>query len=90
MALFAFLGEFQGGDGKTNFALPDLRGRSPSGAAVGEKDSSGGHDFYKPGERVPPVSEVDAVSPEQWDERSPPHLAVNFLVAMEGIYPQMR
>ncbi|MCA1907538.1 MAG: phage tail protein [Magnetospirillum sp.] len=30
-ALFALLGNAYGGDGKTNFALPDLRGRSPAG-----------------------------------------------------------
>lgn len=28
-ALFALLGTHYGGDGKTNFALPDLRGRAP-------------------------------------------------------------
>jgi microcystin-dependent protein len=28
-ALFSLLGTFYGGDGKTTFALPDLRGRSP-------------------------------------------------------------
>src|SRR3954465_9133206 len=28
-ALFSLLGTFYGGDGKSNFALPDLRGASP-------------------------------------------------------------
>ncbi len=28
-ALFSLLGTFYGGDGKSNFALPDLRGRAP-------------------------------------------------------------
>ncbi|MFY0682279.1 MAG: tail fiber protein [Thalassovita sp.] len=35
VALFALLGVTFGGDGKTNFALPDLRGRVPIGLGVG-------------------------------------------------------
>ncbi len=31
-ALFAILGTIYGGDGRVNFALPDLRGRAPIGA----------------------------------------------------------
>jgi len=31
-ALFALLGTYYGGDGRTTFALPDLRGRVPVGA----------------------------------------------------------
>ena len=31
-ALFSLIGTYYGGDGRTNFALPDLRGRSPIGA----------------------------------------------------------
>ncbi|THU00269.1 hypothetical protein E9531_10910 [Lampropedia puyangensis] len=34
-ALFAILGTFYGGNGTTNFALPDLQGRSPIGAGQG-------------------------------------------------------
>ena len=40
-ALFALLGTIYGGDGRTNFALPELRGRVPihkgSGHVLGEK-----------------------------------------------------
>jgi len=40
-ALFSLLGTQFGGDGRTNFALPDMRGRVPihagNGHAVGEK-----------------------------------------------------
>lgn len=38
-ALFSLLGTQYGGDGRTNFALPDLRGRVPLGA--GQDPSSG-------------------------------------------------
>ena len=34
-ALFAILGTTYGGDGRTTFALPDLRGRTPTGAGQG-------------------------------------------------------
>src|SRR4028119_1646231 len=40
-ALFSLLGTTYGGDGRVNFALPDLRGRTPihegSGHTLGEK-----------------------------------------------------
>ena len=35
-ALFSLLGTTYGGDGRTTFALPDLRGRAPMGAGQGE------------------------------------------------------
>jgi microcystin-dependent protein len=34
-ALFALLGTFYGGDGRTSFGLPDLRGRMPVGVGTG-------------------------------------------------------
>ncbi|MEZ0611771.1 phage tail protein [Fibrella sp. WM1] len=34
-ALFALIGTFYGGNGTTNFALPDLRGRAPIGQGQG-------------------------------------------------------
>lgn len=34
-ALFSLLGTYFGGDGRTSFALPDFRGRSPIGVGVG-------------------------------------------------------
>jgi microcystin-dependent protein len=34
-ALFSILGTMYGGDGRTTFALPDLRGRSPIGVGLG-------------------------------------------------------
>ena len=35
-ALFALYGTLYGGDGRTNFALPDLRGRVPVGSGQGQ------------------------------------------------------
>jgi len=46
-ALFAVLGTIYGGDGRVNFALPDLRGRTPigngNGVMIGER---AGEDFH--------------------------------------------
>jgi microcystin-dependent protein len=44
-ALFSLLGNFYGGDGRTNFALPDLRSRVPLGLGQGT-----GLPFYSIGE----------------------------------------
>lgn len=43
-ALFALIGTFYGGDGRTNFALPDLRGRAAisMGQGAGLQDYSAG------------------------------------------------
>ena len=46
-ALFALLGTTFGGDGRVNFALPDIRGRTPihvgSGHTLGEKGGEQAH-----------------------------------------------
>ena len=46
-ALFSLLGTTYGGDGRVNFALPDLRGRVPihmgSGHTLGERGGEQGH-----------------------------------------------
>jgi microcystin-dependent protein len=46
-ALFSLLGTTYGGDGRVNFALPDLRGRAPvhmgSGHALGERGGEQAH-----------------------------------------------
>jgi microcystin-dependent protein len=45
--LFSLLGTTYGGDGRVNFALPDLRGRTPihqgSGHTLGERGGEQGH-----------------------------------------------
>ncbi len=46
-ALFSILGTTYGGDGRTTFGLPDLRGRSPIGPGTGPGLTS-----YSPGQRV--------------------------------------
>ena len=45
-ALFSLLGTRYGGDGRTNFALPDLRGRTPMGVAVANLGQIGGEEMH--------------------------------------------
>ncbi len=73
-ALFALLGTTYGGDGRTTFALPDLRSRVPMHAGqgpglpdrrLGERGTVGGGDG--PG--------------------GTPYLVVNFVIALVGLFP---
>lgn len=79
-ALFSLLGTTYGGDGRTNFALPDLRGRAPIAFGQGP-----GHANYTQGETVelPPCS---AGQPSDQDS-NPGYLTLNWCIATQGIYP---
>jgi microcystin-dependent protein len=89
-ALFALIGTTYGGDGMTTFALPDLRGRtiigassSPLGPSLGETIGS------------PTVSLSNSQAPDgfgnfvqPFDNREP-SLALNYVIALEGIFPNL-
>lgn len=127
-ALFSLLGTQYGGDGKTTFALPDLRGRVPLGQAsspIGEtggaeavtlseaqmpqhahgavgtsaagslRDPSGGlygkttENLYTGAGASAPLS-PDTVLPaggNQPHTNLQPYLALNFCIALQGIFP---
>jgi microcystin-dependent protein len=63
-ALFALLGTAYGGDGRTTFALPDLRGRVPVGAGQNvtgsayELGATGGQETVKLAASQLPASEA--------------------------------
>ncbi|MDX2108672.1 MAG: HYR domain-containing protein [Verrucomicrobiota bacterium] len=96
-ALFAILGTTYGGNGTTNFALPDLRGRIPIGASatyplgtvVGSAaysisaDQMPSHSHTTPGGNTGSTGGSTAISNMQ------PSLALNFLIATQGIYDTM-
>ena len=71
-ALFSLIGTMYGGDGRTNFALPDLRGRVPvalTGTATGRIPTSrlgetGGATTIT----IPPGSGVPAAKPDGNDQ----------------------
>lgn len=132
-ALFSLLGTQYGGNGQTNFALPDLRGRLPvhTGPASGPLGSTGGREavtltqaqlpahahalnatsalatsgspanalpgkkgrlgrdlFAAPGNLV--ALNENTVTPHggsQAHDNLQPYLALNFVIALQGIFP---
>ena len=131
-ALFSLLGTFYGGDGKTNFALPDLQGRSPIGMGQGPGlqdyfiGQSGGeetvtltlnqipqhhHSVYGSKNTATTASPANAVwatetrlniyssgggttmapssvsGGNQPHDNMSPYLTLNYVIALQGIYP---
>jgi len=131
-ALFALLGTFYGGDGVTNFALPNMQGRAPmhvssthplaqsageeqhtltpaempahqhvlraSGKTAASSSPNAGV-LAAPGRGATPAfaaaTSLVALNPaaigtagaSQPHENRPPYLALNFIIALEGIFP---
>ena len=133
-ALFALLGTTFGGDGRVNFALPDLRGRSPmhtgNGHTLGERGGEANHTLSVnelpghshalsassdvantnlPGSALPAgkprggvnryaaagasdtalraASLTIATGGGQAHNNMQPFLALNFVIALQGIFP---
>jgi microcystin-dependent protein len=129
-ALFSLLGTTYGGDGRTNFALPDYRGRVPVGfgtgpgltdIAQGQKGgaetvaltaanlahghpipaSSGvpttnrptgayqaaGNSFSATSNTTMAATESAGAASPTAHENRPPYLAVNYAIAVQGIFP---
>ncbi len=81
-ALFSLLGTTYGGDGRITFGLPYLGGLAPIGAGGYPHD-------YKQGEVIRP-HEVALSDGDQGPEASasmPGFMALNWCIAVEGIYP---
>lgn len=97
-ALFSLLGTMYGGDGRTTFAVPDLRGRNVVGAGRGT-----GLSDYRIGEKggaerilAPSVgvtkgddAQVDG-RPEGGNYNHSPYLAMKYCVVTEGTFPSRR
>lgn len=125
-ALFSILGTTYGGDGETNFALPDLRGRFPlhhgsstgpglSGHSLGQKAGTetetlnanqipGARASTATGTETSPQGNYPAVANDgesnyatasnstlgggaQAHNNMPPYQAINFIIALVGIFP---
>ncbi len=98
-ALFSLLGTTYGGDGRTTFALPDLRDRivvgahgngpwrlgTPSGAAEITLDEMHmpGHDHALP----PPHGDSGETGGDAEVSNVQPSLALNYLIATSGLFP---
>ncbi len=74
-ALFSLLGTTYGGDGRTTFALPDLRGRAAISAGTGA-----GLGDHVQGETV-------ALASGQAASDAAGLLTLNYIIALQGIYP---
>ncbi len=128
-ALFSLLGTTFGGDGRVNFALPDLRGRVPihvgSGHSLGERGGEQAHTLSTaelpthahlaqastsdgnsplpagnvlastPSQIYGPAAELTTLNPgtvsnvggSQAHLNMQPFLALNFCIALQGIFP---
>ena len=101
-ALFSLLGTTYGGDGRTNFALPDLRGRTAIGPGTGPGLTS-----RTLGQRLgtetstlnvtempshthdPPPSNVTMSNTggSQPHANMEPSLGLNYIIALQGVFP---
>ena len=129
-ALFSILGTTYGGNGTTNFALPNLQGRVPAhpGPTMVQLGASGGAelvtlttnqipahnhllgtvnqatseapvgnvfaakqrrgvDFYTAPPANVPINSQDVVGQSQPHENRQPYLVLNFVIALQGIFP---
>ena len=84
-ALFALLGTTYGGNGQTTFGLPDLRGRTIIGASATNPIGAevGTENITLTNSQVP-----NNVATTPFDNMQP-SLAMNYLIALQGIFPSL-
>ncbi|WP_034045949.1 phage tail protein [Wocania ichthyoenteri] len=99
-ALFSLLGTTYGGDGRTTFGLPDLRGRTPihkgqgvnlNNVRLGQKGGSETKELIK----VSVFEDASGKSNEIYTVKSSspklytrdPYIGINYIIALDGIYP---
>jgi microcystin-dependent protein len=81
-ALFSLLGTMYGGDGRTTFALPDLRGRVPLGVGNGP-----GLNPVKQGEKQEPQNITVTIDGKQSITTKTPSLGLKYIICIAGIFP---
>lgn len=81
-ALFALLGTTYGGDGRTTFALPDLRGRVPVGVGNGP-----GLSPIKQGEKQGPDNVSVITGGTESITSKTPSLGLKYIICVSGIFP---
>jgi microcystin-dependent protein len=96
-ALFALLGTYYGGNGSTNFALPNIQSRTPIDMGPGPNlanrtigSASGAETTTVGTQMIPsaPVMPIQAyVFPTNAVATQSPFLVINFLIALVGIFP---
>jgi microcystin-dependent protein len=96
-ALFALLGTMYGGNGQTNFALPNMQSRMPMHQGQGVQLTSrtvgqvGGVEAATfPVGQIPgnPVEPIQALGvPSSAITTLSPFLVISFLIALQGVFP---
>ena len=101
-ALFSLIGTYYGGNGTSNFQLPDLQGRVPmkfgtdptgNNYVIGEEagTSQHGNFYYGPSNGTTTTINVGTVAAytggNQAHTNLQPFLAINWCIALQGIYP---
>jgi microcystin-dependent protein len=96
-AVFSLVGTFYGGDGKTNFALPNFQSRMPvhQGQGIGLSQyfigQQGGVESLSfsglPLPSAPSPSVSASVSFRPQTQMVSPFLVLNFIIALQGVFP---
>lgn len=82
-ALFALIGVTYGGDGQTNFALPDLRARVPVHQGTGP-----GLSTYWMGQSG--GAETQTLTTNQPHDNMQPYLGLRYIISLYGIFPSQQ
>jgi microcystin-dependent protein len=93
VALFSILGTTYGGNGTSDFKLPDLRGRVPIGAGMGPSlnnvnlGQQSGYEWTEPRQgQAAAGSGANVAAPTQITNMQP-STGVNYIICMNGIFP---
>jgi len=81
-ALFSILGTMYGGDGRTTFGLPDLRGRAPVAVGTGP-----GLTEVKQGQKQGGSRVSMAAEDETKIAKTLPTLGLRYIICLQGTYP---
>lgn len=96
-ALFSLLGTTYGGDGRTTYGLPDMRGRIPvhpgsgpglSGVSQGQK--SGGYSTVQVTTDITTSRDIEVNKDVEHVlnvGNNQPTVCVNFIIALSGVFP---
>ena len=92
--LFAVIGTNYGGDGRTTFGVPDLRGRTPVGQGQGPGlgpvylgSMRGMESFTPPSATLSGANEGEPVAKAQPQSNIPPQLGMRYCLAVDGLFP---
>lgn len=92
-ALFSLYGTIYGGDGRTTFALPDLRGRTILGEGQGmglsarQQGEKRGSEQDTAGPAPAAIEKPSATANTSTGNNMPPYLVMRHCVVVQGVFP---